>query len=155
MAIPNTRETLKQYCLRNLGKPVIDINVDDDQVEDRLDEALQYFAQYHSDGVERMYLKYKVTADDVTRLTKNKSYNVDEKGTVAENIELEDGTLTSGDTSGDIKGEDGGAILTEDSRLGGTWKQTSYNDNFRQSYTGPGDWYDADNDIFISLGNEV
>ena len=117
MAIPSTRETLKQYCLRNLGKPVIDINVDDDQVEDRIDEALQYFAQYHSDGIERMYLKYKVTADDVTRLTKNKSYNVDEKGTVAENIELEDGTLTSGDTSGDIKGEDGGAILTEDSTL--------------------------------------
>jgi len=117
MATPNTRETLKQYCLRNLGKPVIDINVDDDQIEDRLDEALQYFSQYHSDGVERMYLKYKVTADDVTRLTTNKSYNVDEKGTVAENIELEDGTLTSGDTSGDIKGEDGGAILTEDSTL--------------------------------------
>ena len=117
MAIPNTRETLKQYCLRNLGKPVIDINVDDDQVEDRLDEALQYFAQYHVDGVERMYLKYKVTADDVTRLTKNKSYNVDEKGTVAENIELEEGTLTSGDTSGDIQAEDGGAILTEDSTL--------------------------------------
>ena len=117
MASPSTRETLKQYCLRNLGKPVIDINVDDDQIEDRLDEALQYFSQYHSDGVERMYLKYKVTADDVTRLTTNKSYNVDEKGTVAENIELEDGTLTSGDTSGDIQGEDGGAILTEDSTL--------------------------------------
>ena len=81
MAIPSTRETLKQYCLRNLGKPVIDINVDDDQVEDRLDEALQYFAQYHSDGIERMYLKYKVTADDVTRLTTNISFNVDEKGT--------------------------------------------------------------------------
>ena len=117
MAIPNTRETLKQYCLRNLGKPVIDINVDDDQVEDRLDEALQYFSQYHTDGVERMYLKYKVTADDVTRMTTNKSYNVDEKGTVAENIELEEGTLTSGDTSGDIQAEDGGAILTEDSTL--------------------------------------
>jgi hypothetical protein len=117
MAIPNTRETLKQYCLRNLGKPVIDVNVDDDQVEDRLDEALQYFAQYHTDGVERMYLKYKVTADDVTRMTTNKSYNVDEKGTVAENIELEEGTLTSGDTSGDIQAEDGGAILTEDSTL--------------------------------------
>ena len=125
MAIPNTRETLKQYCLRNLGKPVIDINVDDDQVEDRIDEALQYFAQYHSDGIERMYLKYKVTADDVTWLTKNKSYNVDEKGTVAENIELEDGTLTSGDTSGDIKGEDGGAILTEDSTL----VRTTYEEN--------------------------
>jgi len=114
MAIPNTRTTLKEYCLRNLGKPVIDINVDDDQVEDRLDEALQYFAQYHTDGVERMYLKYKVTADDVTRLTKNKSFNVDEKGTVGENIELEDGTDTS---TGDIQGEDGGQILTEDSTL--------------------------------------
>ena len=125
MAIPSTRETLKQYCLRNLGKPVIDINVDDDQVEDRIDEALQYFAQYHSDGIERMYLKYKVTADDVTRLTKNKSYNVDEKGTVAENIELEDGTLTSGDTSGDIQAEDGGAILTEDSTL----VRTTYEEN--------------------------
>ena len=56
MATPSTRETLKQYCLRNLGKPVIDINVDDDQVEDRIDEALQYFAQYHVDGVERMFV---------------------------------------------------------------------------------------------------
>jgi len=125
MAIPNTRTTLKEYCLRNLGKPVIDINVDDDQVEDRLDEALQYFAQYHTDGVERMYLKYKVTEDDVTRLTTNKSYNVDEKGTVGENIELEDGTITSGDTSGDIQGEDGGAILTEESTL----VRTKYEEN--------------------------
>ena len=110
MASPSTRETLKQYCLRNLGKPVIDINVDDDQVEDRLDEALQYFAQYHSDGIERMYLKYKVTADDVTRLTTNTSYNVDEKGTSHTNIELED-------ASGDIVQQDGSAILTEDSTL--------------------------------------
>ena len=62
-----SRETLKQYCLRALGKPVIEINVEDDQVEDRIDEALQYFAQYHYDGVERMYLKYQVTAADVTR----------------------------------------------------------------------------------------
>jgi len=62
-----TRETLKQYALRALGKPVIEINVEDDQVEDRIDEALQYFAQYHYDGVERMYLKYQVTSDDVTR----------------------------------------------------------------------------------------
>ena len=62
-----TRETLKQYCLRALGKPVIEINVEDDQVEDRIDEALQYFAQYHYDGTERMCLKYQVTADDKTR----------------------------------------------------------------------------------------
>ena len=63
-----TRETLKQYCLRALGKPVIEINVEDDQVEDRIDEALQYFAQYHYDGVERTYLKYKVTQADVDRI---------------------------------------------------------------------------------------
>ena len=92
MAIPNSRNTLKEYCLRNLGKPVIDINVDDDQVEDRIDEALQYFSQYHYNGVERMYLKYKVTADDITRMTTNKAdVNVKEKGSIEENIELEEG----------------------------------------------------------------
>ena len=68
MAEPSSRETLKQYALRNLGKPVIDINVDDDQLEDRIDEALQYFAQYHYDGVERCYLKYKFTEADKTRV---------------------------------------------------------------------------------------
>ena len=78
MATPSTRETLKQYCLRNLGKPVIDINVDDDQVEDRLDEALQYFAQYHTDGVERMYLKYLVTEADITRMTTDASESATE-----------------------------------------------------------------------------
>ena len=67
MAVPSTKATLKEYCLRALGKPVIDINVDDDQVDDRIDEAVQYFAQYHVDGVERMYLKYLVTAADITR----------------------------------------------------------------------------------------
>ena len=51
MAIPNTRSTFKEYCLRSLGKPVIEINVDPDQVEDRIDEALQYFSQYHYDGI--------------------------------------------------------------------------------------------------------
>ena len=117
MAVPNTRETLKQYCLRSLGKPVIDINVDEDQVEDRIDEALQYFAQYHTDGVERMYLKYKVTADDITRLTNNKKFNADEKGTVAENIELETGTNTQEEGKGDLIAESGSAILTEDSTI--------------------------------------
>ena len=68
-----TRETLKQYCLRALGKPVIEINVEDDQVEDRIDEALQYFAQYHYDGTERMYLKYQVSADDKTRARTNET----------------------------------------------------------------------------------
>ena len=100
-----------------LGKPVIDINVDEDQVEDRIDEALQYFAQYHTDGVERMYLKYKVTADDITRLTNNKKFNADEKGTVAENIELESGTNTQEEGKGDLIAESGSAILTEDSTI--------------------------------------
>ena len=76
MAVPNSRESLKQYCLRSLGKPVIDINVDEDQVEDRIDEALQYFAQYHTDGVERMYLKYEVTQADVTRMTTDSSESI-------------------------------------------------------------------------------
>ena len=78
MAVPNTKSTLKEYCLRALGKPVIDINVDDDQVEDRIDEALQYFAQYHVDGVERMYLKYEVTQADVTRMTTDSSESITE-----------------------------------------------------------------------------
>ena len=125
MAIPNTRATLKDYCLRALGKPVIDVNVDEDQVEDRIDEALQYFAQYHTDGVERMYLKYKITADDVVRLKKNISYNVDEKGTVAFNIELEDGTNTLLEGKGDLIQQDGAAIITEDSTL----VRTTYEEN--------------------------
>ena len=67
MANPNTRETLKQYALRQLGKPVIEINVDDDQLEDRLDEAFQYYAQYHYDGIRRTYLKYQLTQADKDR----------------------------------------------------------------------------------------
>ena len=67
MAIPTTKATFKSYCLRALGSGVIDINISDDQADDRIDEALQYFAQYHYDGVERMYLKHLITEADVTR----------------------------------------------------------------------------------------
>mgnify|MGYP001129088069 FL=1 len=67
MAVPSTKATLKSYCLRALGFGVIDINVSDDQADDRLDEALQYFAQYHYDGIEKMYLKHLITSDEVTR----------------------------------------------------------------------------------------
>ena len=73
MATPNTRTTFKEYCLRSLGKPVIEINVDPDQVEDRIDEALQYFAQYHYDGIERVYLKYQVTQADIDRARSDNS----------------------------------------------------------------------------------
>jgi hypothetical protein len=76
MATPNSKDTLKEYCLRALGKPVIDINVDPDQCDDRVDEALQYYANYHMEGVERMYLKHKITAADNTRGESNVSTNV-------------------------------------------------------------------------------
>jgi hypothetical protein len=66
MAIPANREQLKDWCLRQLGFPVIEINVDDDQVDDRIDEAFQYFQDFHFDGVERLYLKHQITAENVT-----------------------------------------------------------------------------------------
>ncbi len=67
MAIPTTKSTFKEYCLRSLGKGVIDINVSDDQADDRIDEALQYFAQYHYDGIEKVYLKHQITQADKDR----------------------------------------------------------------------------------------
>ncbi len=67
MAEPNTREELKQYCLRKLGAPVIEINVDDSQLEDRIDEAISLFREYHFDGVERRYYKHQVTSEEIAR----------------------------------------------------------------------------------------
>jgi hypothetical protein len=66
MANPNSRATLIDYCKRRLGDPVVEINVDEDQLEDRVDEALQYYQEYHSDATLRTYLKHLVTADDVS-----------------------------------------------------------------------------------------
>ena len=71
MAAPATRQQLIDYCLRELGHPVIEINVDDDQVSDRIDAALQYYQDYHYDGVERLYLKQQVTATRITLGTSN------------------------------------------------------------------------------------
>jgi hypothetical protein len=65
MSKPNTRQQLKDYALRQLGAPVIDINVDDSQLEDCLDDALQFFAEYHFDGVELAYPKHQITQDDI------------------------------------------------------------------------------------------
>ena len=65
MAIPASREQLKDWCLRQLGHPVIEINVDDDQVEDRIDEAFQYFRDFHYDGVERTYVKHQITESNI------------------------------------------------------------------------------------------
>ena len=76
MATPNTKDTLKEYCLRALGKPVIEVNVDPDQCDDRIDEALQYFAEYHMDGVERVYLKHQITESQKTRARTDSSESV-------------------------------------------------------------------------------
>lgn len=66
MAIPTTRQEFIEYCLRRLGKPVIEINVDDDQVSDRIDDALRYYWDYHFDGTEKIYYKHQVTTPDRT-----------------------------------------------------------------------------------------
>ena len=65
MAVPSSRATLIDYCKRRLGEPVIEVNVDEDQVEDRVDEALQYYREFHSDATIRTYLKHQITATDV------------------------------------------------------------------------------------------
>ena len=64
MAI-TSKPLLKEYCLRRLGHPVIEINVDEEQCDDRVSDALQYFAEYHFDGVEKVFLKHTITQDDI------------------------------------------------------------------------------------------
>ena len=67
MSKPASRQQLIDYALRQLGAPVLEINVSEEQLDDRLDDALQYFNERHFDGVEKMYLKYKITQDDIDR----------------------------------------------------------------------------------------
>ena len=62
MSKPSTRQELIDYCLRRLGYPVLEINVDDDQIDDLVDDAIQHFQEYHYDGIQRVYLKHKITA---------------------------------------------------------------------------------------------
>lgn len=83
----SSRQGLIDYCLRRLGFPVIEINVDDDQVSDRIDDALQYFQEYHFDGVERLYLTHQVTTAEL-KFT----------GITAPSFEI--GELLTGNTSG-------------------------------------------------------
>ena len=67
MAKPNTKQELKDYCLRQLGAPVLEINVADEQIDDLLDDTIQYFNERHFDGVEKTYLKYQINQDDIDR----------------------------------------------------------------------------------------
>ena len=67
MAKPTTRQELKDYCYRQLGAPVLEINVDDDQADDLMDDAIQFFNERHYNGVEKMYLKHELTQADIDR----------------------------------------------------------------------------------------
>ena len=66
MAAPNTRQTLIDYCLRKLGAHVLEINVDEDQISDRVDEAIQFYQEYHSDAIYKVYHKHQITTADIT-----------------------------------------------------------------------------------------
>ena len=74
MAKPSTKQGLIDYALRKLGAPVLEINIDDDQIDDLVDDALQLFNERCFDGVERMYLKYRFTQNDIDR---GKAHNQD------------------------------------------------------------------------------
>jgi hypothetical protein len=65
MASPQSRQELIDFCLRRLGAPVLEINVDDDQIEDRVDDAIQMFQEYHADATVKTYIKHKITQTDI------------------------------------------------------------------------------------------
>ena len=69
MAKPSSRDELKEYCLRKLGKPVLEINVDDDKVEDLVDDAIQFFHERHGEGIDRVFLKHKLLEVEKTTIT--------------------------------------------------------------------------------------
>lgn len=96
MAIPASRSEFKEYCLRALGKPVIEINVDDDQVEDRIDQAIKYYWDYHFDGTEKIYYKHQVVGNE--RDGAVKSVNVISGGTLYSNSDTLSITSARGGT---------------------------------------------------------
>ena len=67
MSQPSSRQELIDYCLRQLGAPVIEINVADEQISDLVDDAIQFYNERHYDGVSQLYLKYQITDEDVDR----------------------------------------------------------------------------------------
>ena len=95
MAKPSTRQGLIDYCLRQLGAPVLEINVDDDQIDDLVDDAIQYFNERHYDGVEKMYLKYKITQEDVNRGQAKGTTGVGIVTTTATSVDSGSGSFTS------------------------------------------------------------
>ncbi len=98
MATPTTRDQFKEYCLRKLGKPVIEINVDDDQVDDRIDEALKYYYDYHFDGTEKQFYRHVFQAGDFPDVVKE--VMVYDGGTGYSNTDTVTITAATGDTTG-------------------------------------------------------
>jgi hypothetical protein len=96
MSIPNSKATLKQWCKRKLGYPVIDINIDEDQCDDRIDEALQYFYTFQYGGMQRVYLKHKVTQEDVDRANVDTEETASDGGQVTNTLA---GAVVSGATT--------------------------------------------------------
>jgi len=82
MASPTSKAELKEYCLRRLGKPVLEVNVSDDQVDDAIDYTLQKFQQFHYDGAERVYLKHLFTAAEIAAGKTNTDYTAVDNTTV-------------------------------------------------------------------------
>ena len=96
MAKPSTRQGLIDFCKRRLGAPVLEINVDDDQIDDLVDDSLQYFNERHFDGVERMFLKYEVSQADIDRGTAKNTSGVGIVTTTATSTNVDGlGTVTS------------------------------------------------------------
>ena len=93
-AIAN-RIDFKDYCLRRLGAPVLEINVSHEQIEDCIDDGIQLYQERHFDGVERMYLKYKITQDDIDRGTAKNTDGVGIVTTTATSANSGAGTFTS------------------------------------------------------------
>ena len=71
MAQPSSRAELKDYCLKQLGKPVLEINVDDDQIDNLIDDAIQYYHERHFDGIDRVFLKHKLTPATKTTISES------------------------------------------------------------------------------------
>lgn len=88
-----SREQLKNYCLRALGAPVVEINVDDDQLEDRIDEALEYWTLYHYDGVEQIYMKQLIRASEII-LTEQVAQNFNKEETITGQMSGATATVT-------------------------------------------------------------
>ena len=103
MAVPTTRETFKTYCLRRLGEPVVDVNVDDDQVEDRIDDAIAFYRDYHYDGAERVLIQHQVTATDKTNkyISTNDNMFVRFSNSQIENLTASDKTFGFKDAKSD------------------------------------------------------